>query len=257
MTRVAGFELVGSPCCQTLYAKARYSSINFSSSAYWTDGKREDSLMPNDGGLRKCQCGTYFVLSECMHTGLKATEPFYFPSHVSTSDLPLAIHAAHSQEVELAARRAYWFSLNDPYREQYKAHREAEQAANEANWAAKWHANNPDTRGMFKKFLDALLLRIPPDAPPAPTEPITFPPFEPTDTQKTNMLRIIELLLISPPKYSQEYPVELVELYRELSMFDQAKRLIEKMNEVNQDKLTKLLYDLCVEKQAAPVRYKY
>jgi len=257
MTRIAGFELVASPCCQMLYAKARYSSVNFSSSAFWTDGKREDSLMPNDGGLRKCQCGNYFVLSECISTGLKATEPFNFPSYVNTSDLPLAIHTAHSQEVELAARRAYWLSLNDPYREQYKAHRKAEQAASQASWIAQWQADHPDTRGSLKKFVDTLLFRKPPSVTPAPTEPITFPPFEPTDTQKTNMLRIIELLQISPPKYSQEYPVELVELYRELGMFEQAKKLIESMNEANKDKLTKLLYDLCVERQAAPVRYKY
>jgi hypothetical protein len=257
MTRIAGFELVASPCCQMLYAKARYSSVNFSSSAFWTDGKRENSLMPNDGGLRKCQCGTFFVLSECIQMGLEAIEPFNFPSHVSQSDLPLAIQTAHSQEVELAARRAYWLFLNEPYREKYKAHREAEQAAHEANWKDQWQADHPDTRGALKKFLDALLFRKPPSAPPAPVEPITFPPFEPTDVQITNMLRLIELVQISWPKYRQEYPVELVELYRELGMFDKAKQLIDGMSEANQDKLTKLLYELCEQKQAAPVRYKY
>ena len=71
------------------------------------------------------------------------------------------------------------------------------------------------------------------------------------------MLRLIELVQLSSPKYRQEYPVELVELYRELSMFDQAKQLIDGMSEANQDKLTKLLYELCEEEQAAPVRYKY
>ena len=257
MTRIAGFELVASPCCQMLYAKARYSSVNFSSSAFWTDGKREDSLMPNDGGLRKCQCGNYFVLSECISTGLKATEPFNFPSYVNTSDLPLAIHTAHSQEVELAARRAYWLSLNDPYREQYKAHRKAEQAASQASWIAQWQADHPDTRGSLKKFVDTLLFRKPPSVTPAPTEPITFPPFEPTDTQKTNMLRIIELVLISPPKYSQEYPVELVELYRELGMFDDALDLLSRISVVNQDTLTNLLFELSNKKTSAPVRYKY
>ncbi len=257
MTSISGYKLIASPCCRTTYARAQFASVNFSASAFWTDGKRENSLMPNDGGLRKCQCGTFFVLSECIQMGLEATEPFNFPSYVSPSDLPLAFQTAHSQEVELAARRAYWLFLNDPYREQYKAHREAEQAANAANWAAKWHANNPDTRGAVRKFFDALLLRKPSSLPPAPIEPITFPPFEPTDVQKANMLRLIELVQLSSPKYRQEYPVELVELYRELSMFDQAKQLIDGMSEANQDKLTKLLYELCEEEQAAPVRYKY
>jgi hypothetical protein len=110
---------------------------------------------------------------------------------------------------------------------------------------------------LVEEVLRTLLFRKPPSVPPAPTVPITFPAFEPTDTQKTNMLRIIELLKISPPKYGQEYPVELVELYRELGMFEQAKTLIESMNEANKDNLTKLLYDLCGERQAAPVRHKY
>ncbi len=38
MTRIRGYELIGSPCCRTIYAKARFSSVNFSSSAFWTDG---------------------------------------------------------------------------------------------------------------------------------------------------------------------------------------------------------------------------
>ena len=257
MTSISGYKLIASPCCRTTYARAQFASVNFSASAFWTDGKRENSLMPNDGGLRKCQCGTFFVLSECIQMGLEATEPFNFPSYVSPSDLPLAFQTAHSQEVELAARRAYWLFLNDPYREQYKAHREAEQAAHEANWKDQWQVDHPYTRGVWKKFFDTLLFRKPPSVPPAPIEPITFPPFEPTDAQKTNMLRLIELVQLSSPKYRQDYPVELVELYRELSMFDQAKQLIDGMSEANQDKLTKLLYELCEEEQAAPVRYKY
>ena len=57
MTRVSGRKLIASPCCHTLYAMTSYMSVNYSSFAFWTDGKRDGSLMPNDSGLRKCQCG--------------------------------------------------------------------------------------------------------------------------------------------------------------------------------------------------------
>jgi hypothetical protein len=110
---------------------------------------------------------------------------------------------------------------------------------------------------LFEKFFDALLHRKKPDVPPAPTEPITFPPFAPTDTQKTNMLRIVELVLMSPPKYSQEYPVELIELYRELGMFGEALDLLSRISVVNKDTLTNLLYKLAIEKTNAPIRYRH
>jgi len=41
MTRIASYELGRSPCYPTLYAEVRLSSFNFSSNAFWTDGRRE------------------------------------------------------------------------------------------------------------------------------------------------------------------------------------------------------------------------
>ena len=257
MTRIAGYELIASPCCRKIYAQARFSSVNFSASAFWTDGKRENSLMPNDGGLRKCECGTFFMMSECTTTGLDAGDKPFFAKHLHDSDLPLAIQSASSQKVELAARRAYWMHLNEGYRGLYIAHRAAEQEATELKWVSDWHRANPDKRNSFKRFIDKLLFRTQPIAPPAPQAPITFPSFEPTEIQRKNMIRLAELVESQSEDYVKEYPIELAELYRELGMFDKASSLINGIKIENQDVVTNLILDLCNKKTSAPVRYRY
>lgn len=257
MTRIAGYELIGSPCCRTIYSKARFSSVNFSSSAFWTDGKRENSLMPNDGGLRKCKCGTYFLLSDCTTTGLDAGENPNFPQHVHDSELPNAIQTASSEIVEIAARRSYWMYLNDSYREKYKSHREAEDAQTEFIWASEWNKKNSDKKSITRKFFDILLRRKAPSAPPAKDKPFTFPDFEPTEIQIKNMVRLLDLVNSHPEKYSKEYPVELAELYRELGMFDKSISLLKNISSENQDTVTKLLLKMAVEKHTAPIRYRH
>ena len=85
MTRVSGRKLIASPCCHTLYAMTSYMSINYSSFAFWTDGKRDGSLMPNDSGLRKCQCGNYFLQSEAVKLEIPAGDDREFAPHVHTN----------------------------------------------------------------------------------------------------------------------------------------------------------------------------
>lgn len=257
MTRIAGYELIGSPCCRTIYAKARFSSVNFSSSAFWTDGRRENSLMPNDGGLRKCKCGKYFLLSECTTTGLDAGENPNFPQHVHESELPYAIQTASSESVELAAGRTYWMYLNDSYREKYKSYREAEDAQTELIWALEWNKENPDRRSPIRKFYDIILRRKAPSAPPAEDKPFTFPDFEPTEIQIGNMLRLVQLISSHPENYSKDYPVELAELFRELGQFNEAISLLQNISAENQDRVTGLILKMAIEKHTAPIRYRH
>ena len=257
MTRIAGYELIASPCCRSMYAKARFSSVNFSSSAFWTDGKRENSLMPNDGGMRKCKCGKYFLLIDCTTTGLDAGENPNFPQPGHESELPYAIQTASSKSVELAARRTYWMYLNDSYREKYKSHREAEDAQTELMWASEWNKENPDKRSVTRKFFDILLRRKSPSAPSAKDKPFTFPDFEPTEIQTENMLRLVELVTSQPEKYSKDYPVELAELFRELGMFNESISLLQNISSENHDELTGLILKMASEKHTAPIRYRY
>ena len=61
MTRIAGTNIIKSPCCGALYSTTAFASINFMASEHWTDGATENSLSQSDGGLRRCKCGGYFL----------------------------------------------------------------------------------------------------------------------------------------------------------------------------------------------------
>ena len=256
MTRIAGYELIASPCCKKIYAQARFASINFSASAFWTDGKRENSLMPNDSGLRKCQCGNYFIQSEAVKLEIPAGDDRKFAPHVHTSDLKHAIATATCEKVELAARRDYWMHLNDSYREKYCIHRDAEDAQTDANWENEWRRANPDDRSIFKNLIDKLRRIKPQRLPLNPNRPFTFPAFQPTTEQTENMEKIIELLLNSTERLHSEYPIELAELYRELGKFDTAIKLINGIKDEDQDSFSRLLLELSMEKTTAPIRYR-
>jgi hypothetical protein len=53
-----------------------------------------------------------------------------------------------------------------------------------------------------------------------------------------------------------EYPIELAELYRELGEFDTAIKLINGIKDEDQDRLSRLLLELAIEKTTAPIRYR-
>lgn len=233
-----------------------YASVNYSSFAFWTDGKREGSLMPNDSGLRKCQCGQYFLQSEAIRLEMPAGNDREFAPHVHPSDLKHAIDTATSEKLELAARRDYWIYLNDAYRKKYCAHREAEDVQTDVNWENERKQANPDDRSVVKKLIDKLR-RTKPKLPPSnQNRPFTFPAFEPTTDQVQNMERLIDLLLDSTERLHVEYPIELAELYRELGKFDIAIKLINGLKDEDQDNLSQLIMELSNEKTTAPIRYR-
>lgn len=257
MTRMAGSVVVQTNCCGALYRRQAYASINFSAYEYWTDGRRVNSLFPNDGGLRKCQCGKFFLLHDCdklydlpkeknkprapegwQHTKdnwwrrllgkptlgeylsnydirtdeeieaqEKATPPW---SHgVHETDVPNAIEqSAGNVQLEIAARRLWWMTQNDPFRDIYRKHKEA----------------SPDT----------------------------FPSFEASDEQKENMLKLAYLLedLYSPPW------LEVAEICREIGHMDAASKALALAGKSDAT-LSNVIGELIELNYAGPARFRY
>ena len=152
MTKSIGAITLAAPCCGARYAYPRYTSMNFMAWAYWTDGWRDDSLMPNDEGLRRCTCGQFFLLKDT-----KAIEEgddaegvdMPFTMTVPDEQLPECFSRPVTAEVEVAARLVYWRYLNHDYRSAYVEHRDAEEAATQAAWIAQ----NPDRRTWWDRLL--------------------------------------------------------------------------------------------------------
>jgi hypothetical protein len=229
--------------------------MNFSALAYWTDGSKEHSLMSGGEGLRKCKCGEFYRLQDTIKFGFDAQPDTPPTKHVEAADLPEAT-LSPNKAIELVARRLYWLHLNDAYRDLYRAHREAEDKASQAKWAAQWQAANPDTRTAWTKLIDRLLRRKPVAAPPMQNKPFTVPPYEPSQLQIDNMTRLLELLLEGGNETYGPDPLEVTELYRELGRFDEAKSALQACTEDDVGVTSKLLAKMIDDRTTAPVRYR-
>lgn len=248
MSIIQGVRIRSAPCCGARYKFPRYVSMNFSAFEYWTDGWRDGSLMPNEEGFRRCQCGQFVLLKDLVGVETAETSDLPYMDHVRDELLPECIAKASSEDMEVAARMAYWRSLNHEYRERYRDHRDAEEAATKA----AWELANPDRRSWW----DKLRGRKPPVYSRPPGSPLTYPTFEPTEVQRQNMQRLSEILLDWTHSSRKGYIVELVELYREQGRFEEAESVVLTLDEDQRDVTSQLITRLIKEKQSAPMRYR-
>ncbi len=250
MTRSIGAITLVAPCCGARYAYPNYTSMNFSAWAYWTDGWRDHSLMPNDEGLRRCTCGQFYLLAEmqAIKEGAAAdNEDLPFTMTVPDERLPECFTSMVRAPVEVAARLGYWRYLNHDYRNAYIEHRDAEETATQAAWIA----NNPDRRTWW----DHLLRRPAPAYSRPEGSPFTYPPYEPTPEQLANMKRLCELSQPSGPAPSRN-PLELAELYREQGRFDESRAVLQSVAPKDLGVTGRLIARLIGEDERAPMRYR-
>lgn len=248
MTIIRGVRIVAAPCCGARYAAPRYVSMNFMAFEYWTDGWRDGSLMPNDEGLRRCNCGRFVLLKDLVEIETAESSDLPRMDHVPDDLLPECIANADSEDLEAAARLGYWRHLNHSYRDRYRQHRDAEEAATKA----AWEAANPDRRTWW----DKLRRRKAPSYSRPPGSPFTYPAFEPTDEQLRNMTRLSEILRAWGAASRPGHTMELAELYRELGRFDEAELVILTIDERDVGVTSNLITKLIKEKQSAPMRYR-
>ena len=67
MTSISGKNVLRTTCCGTFVSTAAYGSINLMALEHWTDGRNVGGLMSEDGGLRVCSCGIYYLIGDCEH----------------------------------------------------------------------------------------------------------------------------------------------------------------------------------------------
>lgn len=239
------------PCCGARYASPNYVSMNFMAFEYWTDGWREGSLMPNDEGLRRCSCGQFLLKRDLDLIETAESSDLPQIACVYGPQLAECITKADSEDMEVAARLEYWRELNHPYRDEYRQHREAQEAATKA----AWEAANPDRRTWWDKLRrqKAPRYRRPPDS------PFTYPAFEPTGEQLQNMARLCNILLSrcsEPGRGGALALLTLAELYREQGLFYEAEGIICAIDAKEECATRNLITDLIKEKQTAPMRYR-
>jgi hypothetical protein len=248
MTRIVGARIMAAPCCGAHYSAPQYGSMNFSAFEYWTDGWREGSLMPNDEGLRRCKCGQFLLMSDLVEIRTAAESDLPRIDGVYDDSLADCIAKPNSLNIEVAARLMYWRTLNHPYRTRYRLHRNAEEAATQS----AWEKAHPDRRTWW----DRLLRRKPPAYVRSPESPFTVPPFEPSGAQMQNMQRLCELLEARRKASVRGYCLELIELYREQGLFDDARRVMSTLGREYEGPDRNVMDRMIDEKEAAPIRFR-
>lgn len=218
MTRISGSRILAARCCGARYSAPQFSSMNFMAWEHWTDGWRDGSLMPNDTGIRRCICGEFFLAKELILLEVVQNSDLPTASRVPAVDLPRCIAEATSESIEIAARLEYWWALHHEYREFYRQHRDAEEAATKL----VWEKQNPDKRTWWERLRG--VKPIPYQRPDS--SPFTTPPFYLSQIQEMNMRALISILQSQLHLERFAYSFELAELYRELGEFDNAQRVL-------------------------------
>jgi hypothetical protein len=252
MTIVSGHAIIASPCCGTSYRIPQYSSINLMAFGYWTDGEMDDAVSSADGGLRKCQCGSYYLLRNAVSIDFPDASGIPNAQWVKPADLPEAIRTASSALVEMVARRDYWRHLNDEYRTLYRAHRDGEEAESDTRWLEEWRA----TLTPLQRLIQRLKKTQPPPPPASFTRPFTTPPYTPTTEQLGNMKRLLTLILAESAGRTWVDWLEVAELYREQGSFQEARDSLSRYNDDHTSVTAKVLAEQIWLRSGAPIRYR-
>lgn len=223
--------------------------MNFSASEYWTDGWRENSLMPNDKGLRQCICGRFVLTRDLVRVKEVEQSELQFMNSVSDEELSVCIAKASNKPMEISARLRYWKHLNHPYRDQYRKHRKAE----ETEIREKWEAEHPDRRCWIAKKIG----RSYTEYKRPESSPFTFSEFIPSQEKELNMCRLIEIFLTQDEVQNGPFVMDLVELYREMGVFEEAKDMLSIVDKKNDELLQRLLGETIDSRAGAPIRYHY
>jgi len=252
MTIVKGHQVIASPCCRTSYRIPQYLSMNLSAYGYWTDGEKESGLYPVGDGLRKCQCGSYYLLRDAISVDVPDASGVPNAQWVSPGDLPEAIRTASSAMVELAARRDYWRHLNDEYRTVYRAHRDAEEAESDARWLCEWRA----TLTPWQRLIQRIKKTQPPAPPASFNRPFTIPSYTPTTEQLDNMKRLLTLILAGALDDAWIDWLEVAELRREQGLFQDAQDALGRYIDDHSSVTAKVLAEQIAKRVSAPIRYR-
>jgi hypothetical protein len=255
MTRISGEKIIETACCGAEFRTPAYSSINLSALERWTDGRVVGSLFDNGGGLRRCTCGSYYLLSNAVTVGtIPKSKPrapqnwerksaswwhlfWGFPTleHILVTydtrdsalieeeEKQLPPHAFHVVDSELAD------VISSP-----KLSAEIEIIARRRYWRYL----NDSYREIYRRAREI--------------DPMAMPSYEPSLQQRENMERLLSLF---DSHHTQDW-TEMAELLRELGEPAAAHNALKYANN-SQAKDVDLQNHLINQGVQAPVRFRY
>lgn len=226
MTRIVGQRPLRTPCCGALYRVPRYASFSSFPDEFWTDGRLVGGMRPPNFGLHRCLCGSVYLLSEADYPKEDVADSVPGPVPVAREEFEYILESPQTVTVECEARYSYHKHINDPYRDVYRKYRSA---------------SRDDAGG--NRSLGVGLIS---------SDPFAHPPYSLGESQKANLLRLIELLEEHSPKEGDR--TLLADFYRSLGIFESASKLLLPVD--NTHPHARALRQLIQRGIIAPMRYR-
>lgn len=221
---------------------------------HWTDGRAVGSLSPTDGGLRRCTCGSYFLLSQSEALELiRKKEPVR--------------EVTRSLQIEAWLRRKSEETTTQAMERLFGVRQEtaieaipipippAAERVNDSELTQLLATNFTDrkllitARRRYWRYLNDAYR----DVYRAHKEhsPDTYPAYEPSTVQIDNMLRLILMLEEIPTSDS----FEIVELHRELGEPEKALKVLSAIKDQT-NIFARISYELIAAGISGPARYR-
>ncbi len=226
MTRISEYSILFTPCCGISFALPPFYPINFQHSARWTDGHVENGLPPDDGDLKKCRCGSCFLLSQAIPAGV-VHRPIEYREETWDLKLEAWLRKKKSETTQEAMERLFRVRPKNvisvprveipPFAkrlEDGELRNVIESDSSDINllivarrryWRYLNHPYRESCRNINLADLRA------------------YPAYEPSAAQKENVRRLIFML----EAVGSKNRVEIAELYRELGEFEKALEVLE------------------------------
>jgi hypothetical protein len=150
------------------------------------------------------------------------------------------------------ARRNYWRHLNDAYRVEYREHQEKKIA-----FERKLMRRASYGSLLILQRVVRILRRSEPQwIADKLKRPFTVPPYSPTTEQIDNMKQLLKLIQSGAEEPFEADGTEIVELYRELGQFEEAKEALSLCTEDYQATRKMVIAEQIDQRSNAPIRYR-
>lgn len=225
MSRIVKFNTYSAPCCDFLYLAAPFYPLPSINPNCWTDGHVEIGLAPDDGDLKKCQCGSWFLQSQAMPAGV-IHKPIEYREETWDLKLEAWLRKGKGETTQEAMERLFRVRPKDvilvPLVEipPFAARLEDSELVNVIE------SDMPDinllivARRRYWRYLNNSYRESCRGL--TPGDKCQYPSYEPNAAQRDNMRRLIFMLEAS----GSQNRIEIAELYRELGEFEKALRTL-------------------------------
>jgi hypothetical protein len=233
MSRVTSYQLINTNCCHSKYSLLPFYPLPSANQNRWTDGHVEIGLAPDDGDLKKCQCGSWFLQSQATPAGV-IHKPIEYREETWDLKLEAWLRKGKGETTQEAMERLFRVRPKDVISAPPVEIPPFAMRLRDSELVNVIESDSSDinllivARRRYWRYLNNSYRESCRNIDFA--DMCAYPAYEPSSAQKDNMRRLILML----EAVGSKNQVEIAELYRELGEFEKALGILESIkNELN------------------------